>query len=235
MTALIEQSGQKANAIGAESVDAALDILVLDDSEFDLRRIERLLQGLNLEVRIHTCSTIEAFEVALDENIFDVCLIDHRLSGGVSGNDALEIVRAHKSNGYVPAILISGMTDPKLIANSIQSGFANFVDKDGLNVSRLSRVVADALDEASHGSLSERKRYRLLSRILREVAQTYADSTRPHLMEIYRKVDFMRKCLAQNSLPDPQALDDIEERCFEIWRFLDNYPNNSLGLTGKIQ
>lgn len=230
MTKLVETGDESSEAFHKDD-DNTLDVVVLDDSDFDLRRIQRVLKELSLDVRIHACKSIDAFKKALDADLFDVCLIDHHLSGGVSGDDALDIVRAHKLNGYVPAILISGTTDPNLIVNSIQGGFANFVEKDGLNVSRLSRVVADALDEASQGALTDKKRHRLLSRILRDVAQTYADNTRPHLLEIYRKVDFMRSCLAHNSLPDPQALDDIEDRCFEIWRFIDDYPNNGLGLS----
>ena len=65
-------------------INNGLRILVLDDSEFDLRRVSRLLSEIRDDVFVKTTKTLDEFETAFRANLYDLCLIDHTLSGGMT-------------------------------------------------------------------------------------------------------------------------------------------------------
>lgn len=185
----------------------SVDVLIVDDSEFDLRRISRLISKIEHKVSVSRCKSLETFKVALDRRDYDICLIDHSLGGGKTSNDALELIKSHKTAAFTPAILISGTDDDKVIEGAIKSGFSSFVSKDNLTVKKLKQAVSDAIDGASSGDLIQVERQELVSSMMDSIAESYSGNTKPHIMKIYQYVNFMRSCLSAQKMPSIETLD----------------------------
>jgi len=118
------QSALPERALPSATVDDGLRILVLDDSEFDLRRVSRLLSEVRSDVFVKTTKTLEEFETAFRANLFDLCLIDHSLSGGKSSSDAINIIKSSAIASQTPAILVTGMSDETTLVEAMHGGFA---------------------------------------------------------------------------------------------------------------
>ena len=99
-------------AVASGNVPAALaerklDVLVLDDNEFDQELIRRSDSRLSLPLETHAVPTIGAFRSALDAKRFDMAIIDCNLPEG-DGFEAVSIARGHPLNGGIPAIMVTG-------------------------------------------------------------------------------------------------------------------------------
>lgn len=98
--------------------------MVVDDQERYARGITRLLVQRGLSVVAFTSSL--AAREALDSEPFDVLISDIGMPG-VSGFELVE--HLHHVKPGVPAILMSGNTDPERVAQALETGAVAFVDK----------------------------------------------------------------------------------------------------------
>ena len=86
------------NSCGLGTKDySELRILVLDDDGFDRERLQRLSLTLPFPTRVDEADGLASLMHQLDAQIYDVILIDYRLSAG-DGMDALEIINIHEVN-----------------------------------------------------------------------------------------------------------------------------------------
>jgi two-component system, sensor histidine kinase len=98
---------------------AGRTILVVEDDPAVQLALDLLLGEWGLTV--HTASSLEELEALLDTVQFrpDVMLTDYRLPAGRSGTEAVELAR-HR--WPVPAMLVTGDTDPDRMAEAHRSG-----------------------------------------------------------------------------------------------------------------
>ncbi|MFV1491100.1 response regulator [Phaeobacter sp. JH18-32] len=123
-----------------------LCVLVLDDSEFDRTRMRRLIAQADRSVNVITCSDIKDFERALDENIVDLCLIDHQLRDA-SGLDAVAVVKQQLETAEVPVVMISGREDTEAVVSSIRAGCVDYIGKGNLTAEKLHGVIYNSIAE----------------------------------------------------------------------------------------
>lgn len=211
-------------------INDGLRILVLDDSEFDLRRVSRLLSEVRSDVFVKTAKTIGEFEVAFRSDLFDLCLIDHALSGGTTGSDAIKIIKSSAIASQTPAILVTGMSDANILIEVMSSGFASYIDKSRMTVAALKTVIAEALDEVATTDATHEERLAMVSRVMDDVARLYSGNTKQHLSKIYKNTKFLRECIARREWPSPDAINEIEDSCFSVWRFLDEVETHGANL-----
>ncbi|MEM6588464.1 MAG: response regulator [Pseudomonadota bacterium] len=212
----------------ADFVADGLRILILDDSDFDLRRVSRMISEIRSDVVIKATKTLEEFEEAFKTDVFDLCMIDHSLGNGKTSSDAMEIIKSSVIASETPAVLVTGMSDDAILVEAVRHGFVSYLDKTSMTVAGLKTVITEALDEVALTQTTNSERAEMVNEVMDEVAQLYSANTKQHLSKIYRTANFLRQCIARRQMPSPEALDDIEASCFAIWRFLDEAEHHGL-------
>lgn len=145
-------------------MDAALRILVLEDSASDARLVERALRDGGVAFSAERVETREGFVRALDEGP-DLVLADYRLPS-FDGLAALRLARERLP--LVPVIIVTGTLLDEVAADLLREGAADYILKDRL--SRLPAAVRRALDEARAKAerIEAEKRYRTLFEAARD-------------------------------------------------------------------
>ncbi|MEO0370832.1 MAG: response regulator [Pseudomonadota bacterium] len=212
----------------ADIVAEGLRILILDDSDFDLRRVSRMISEIRSNVFIKATKTLEEFEEAFKTDVYSLCLIDHSLGNGKTSSDAMDIIKSSVLSSETPAVLITGMSDDTILIEAVRHGFVSYLDKAQMTVAGLKTVITEALDEVALTQSTAAERADMVNTVMDEVAQLYSANTKQHLSKIYQTANFLRQCIAQGEMPSPDAVDDVEASCFAIWRFLDEAEHHGL-------
>ncbi|APG48048.1 response regulator [Phaeobacter porticola] len=205
-----------------------LCVLVLDDSEFDRTRMRRLIAQADRTVEVITCSDIHDFEKALGENVVDLCLVDHHLRDA-SGLDAVAVVKKQLMSEEVPVVMISGREDTEAVVSSIRAGCVDYVGKGNLTAEKLHGVIYNSIAETFSNPALKSEVQAATRNVIRGMAQGCISELQPKLRRMYRQISFIRACHAQGLTPSPEALNEIEDHCLNIWRFFDeieSYSNN---------
>lgn len=211
-----------------DSVADGLRILILDDSDFDLRRVSRMIAEFRSDVEIKATKTLEEFEAAFKSDLYDLCMIDHSLGGGKTSVDAMDIIKSSVIASQTPAVLVTGMSDDAILVEAVRHGFVSFLDKSAMTVAALKTVITEALEDAALTNADDSERKHMVNQVMDEVALLYSSNTKQHLSKIYQTANFLRQCIAARQMPTPETIDDIETSCFAIWRFLDEAEHHGL-------
>ncbi|MEM6891943.1 MAG: response regulator [Pseudomonadota bacterium] len=222
------QSALPERALPSAIVTDGLRILVLDESEFDLRRVSRLLSEVRSDVFVKTTKTLDEFETAFRANLYDLCLIDHTLSGGKTSSDAITVIKSSAIASQTPAILVTGMSEDNILTDAMRRGFAGYIDKSRMTVVALKTAISEALDEVVLTQATDAERLEMVSQVMDDVARLYSGNTKEHLSKIYQNTKFLRECIARREWPSPDAINEIESCCFSVWRFLDEVENHGM-------
>jgi CheY-like chemotaxis protein len=96
-------------------------VVIIEDEEPVLRGTEALLGSWGCEA-IGARSTAEAFEKIDQRQRVDLVIADFRLEGGHTGIESIQTLR-ERFGAQVPAILVTGSTDPELALQAERGGF----------------------------------------------------------------------------------------------------------------
>ncbi len=206
-----------------------LRVLILDDSEFDRKRLTRLIQNTNRSLEVMSCADMKEFEEKLVQTSVDICLIDHQLKGS-TGLEAVQAVRECADVSDLPVVMISGHEDTRTIVQSMNAGCVDFLSKQSLTAESLHQTIFDAISSSFPDKAFSKDVRQSTSHVLDGIAVACLDELKPRLSRMYRQIAFIRSCHNQHLLPSPEALDDIEEQCLRIWRFFDEIEAYSQGL-----
>lgn len=121
-----------------------LSVMILDDERFDRHRMARLCSGLGRPCEITNALTLDGFDALLDEQIFDLILVDYMLADG-TGLQALETMRCSRRNFNTAAIMITGNEDPRMQAAAMRAGCTDVLLKTGLTPEHFAQAVEKAL------------------------------------------------------------------------------------------
>ena len=122
----------------------AVHALLLDDDEFDRRRICRMSDGLGLPITMHSVPTLETMERSMQENAYDLVLVDYRLADG-DGFSALDMVQASSKNRNAATIMISGNGQIELAVAALKAGCSDFLPKQDISPESLRAAILQAL------------------------------------------------------------------------------------------
>ncbi|WP_417798179.1 EAL domain-containing protein [Terasakiella pusilla] len=144
-------------------------ILVVDDDPIVLKLVTHFLELKKYKV-VGCINALEAYDV-LQKNVFDLVILDHYMSPGISGLEMLKRMRDEGND--VAVVMLTGSNDQELVIEAMQSGALDFIKKSkgkkffdkleqavlrALHVSRLERKMV-----AAHDALQEsEERYRQL-------------------------------------------------------------------------
>ncbi|HLM66930.1 MAG TPA: response regulator [Longimicrobium sp.] len=119
---------EKANA------SAALRVLVVDDDAVDRMAVARHLARTGLAVRVEEADGVLEAIGRLSDATFDCVLLDFNLPDG----DGLTFLRGLRTAGItVPVVMLTGQSDPEVVADLVMAGAADYLPKALLSPARL--------------------------------------------------------------------------------------------------
>ena len=119
-------------------------LLLVDDDEVDRMSVLRMLKSGDTceKYDITVAKSYEEALAELNQNCFDVCLIDYHL-GGYTGLDLFEII---KQNGrHTSVIILTGMEEKDIDELALKAGIADFLGKSTVNAKILERAIRYAV------------------------------------------------------------------------------------------
>jgi putative two-component system response regulator len=128
-------------------------IFVVDDNVSVLAHAEELLEKHYLVV---TLQSAESMFAVLEKITPDMILLDIVLLG-MSGMEALQILKANEKQKDIPVIFLTGLIDPDTETLGIELGVADFIAKPFSEAILLNRVrnYLRLNDYVAHGSRGE--------------------------------------------------------------------------------
>lgn len=151
--------------------------LVLDDDDFDRRRLCRMGVASGLDMNIVSVSTISKMVACLDVEAFDLIFLDYRLANE-TGLDALELIQDHKNSVGATKIMLTGHLKVDVAVAALKNGCHDYISKDTLNPSMLRQVVEMGINR------SQSNRQAMLTReeMIDKAVFTMAAQHLPHLL-----------------------------------------------------
>jgi two-component system sensor histidine kinase/response regulator len=117
---------------------APLRVLVVDDDVVDRMAVRRQLARTRLAVDVDEAAGVLEAIGRLSEAPFDCVLLDFNLPDG----DGLTFLRGLRSAGIVvPVIMLTGQTDPDVVADLVMAGAADYIPKGRLTPERLLQAL----------------------------------------------------------------------------------------------
>ncbi|RPE66432.1 response regulator receiver domain-containing protein [Pacificibacter maritimus] len=120
-----------------------VEILIVDDSSFDTKNIERQCLRTSLYCAIDTATDVETMRQALDTKTYDVIFIDYHLASE-TGIEARKVICEHPKNGDTTTIMITGEVCHEVAVSAIKNGCQDYVAKSDLNSTALEMMLKTA-------------------------------------------------------------------------------------------
>ena len=119
---------------------SVIKVLLLEDNEFDVEAIQRLIKTHNLDYDLKAISTCREARQSLKEDNFDVVLLDSH----VPDDSGLTILSELEG---VPAIIITGQGDEDTAVKALKDGASDYLVKDssGMYLHLLPTVVKETI------------------------------------------------------------------------------------------
>jgi diguanylate cyclase (GGDEF)-like protein/PAS domain S-box-containing protein len=135
-------------------VAGSLKILVVEDSESDLRLIERHLRQHGLDAACVRVASVDALSGALVGNDVDLALVDYHVPG-LPIHDSLAKIRTDAPG--LPIILMSGSIGEEAAVELLKQGVWDFVLKDRLArlVPAIERSLREVAEQAARREAEE--------------------------------------------------------------------------------
>ncbi|MEL7344305.1 MAG: response regulator [Pseudomonadota bacterium] len=204
---------------------APIRVLILDDNEFDTRRIKRTLKRVEARLDVTSVRTLTEFYRAILSKQYDVLIIDYFLPDG-DGLTALRMASDHANASSFASIMVAGEHDPAIAEAAKGFGCEYYLAKSDLDAD----VLRNALNKALAKTLdSDLMALRGLfeaspSQALNDVARNVVDPLRPYLMRLTRASRVLRSLsdLDQNDILT-QASIEIEHSCEAAIELLNGF------------
>lgn len=120
-----------------------LHVLLVDDDLADRRIIRRTLAESGTDVKVVEAVSVETGLGILQNQSFDVILLDYKLPGA-SGIDMVQELRSRKDLGSVAIIMMSASENEALAVKCIESGAQDFILKSDVQRLNLHRAIVHA-------------------------------------------------------------------------------------------
>lgn len=114
--------------------DAPLRVLVVDDDAVDRMAVKRHLARTGVAVMTGEAEGVLEAIGRLSDALYDCVLLDFNLPDG----DGLTFLLGMRSAGLsVPVVMLTGQTDPDVIADLVMAGASDYIPKAQLTPERL--------------------------------------------------------------------------------------------------
>lgn len=137
-------------------------ILLIDDSEAQYYLVEALLlQNAETMFKLDWASTLPESMSLLQENHYDVCLLDYDL-GQVNALDILRVFAQHSIT--TPVIVITGHGSHDIDLAVMKAGAVDFIEKPHLNAKNLERSLRYTIQQSRYTEIlrQSEERFRMM-------------------------------------------------------------------------
>ncbi len=155
-------------------MNSPISILLVDDDEEDFLITENLLlKSGNIRYQIQWCSSYHEAQAALQGQAFDLVLVDYLL-GSKTG---IDFIKENRDAGiWIPTILLTGLGTYDTDLKAMQSGAADYLNKNTLTSPDLERSIRYALQQFQHQHMLRESEQRF-KQLAEELEQRVAERT----------------------------------------------------------
>ena len=207
-----------------------ISALILDDNQFDRMKIRRLFRTSGMPVYLDESDTIESLSEILDQQEFDVILVDYKLPES-TGIDALRLVKEHPVNNRAATIMITGLDQSDIAVESMKMGCMDYISKEQLSAARLRRSVIEVIERAERAHSEDHRREAYVANLMQTIMAEYSAALQPELAKIVREMRALKATLGDPTSNLPDDLEQIEKRCIRLWSVLTS--PQELGLSER--
>lgn len=150
----------------------SLLILLIEDDDVDLEKINRLLRKTLLNLRIMESTSAKHAQRLLEQYQFDCAIVDYQLKDAL-GSELIQKILHHKHTP-TPVIMISGNTDERIVADAMRDGLFDYLSKRNLDVDLLRKTLqaSQIWAEAERQAKEDRLRFNQLAEGLPQLTWT---------------------------------------------------------------
>lgn len=206
------------SGVDANLESRPLNVIVLDDDEFDRRRVCRMMRRFDKTVSVTAVASIEDMVTNLETQRFDLFLIDYMLQDA-TGLDALDHLQGDHFSSATK-IMLSGYQRTEVAVAAMKKGCVDFIGKDDLSVEVLEEKVTMAMSRVSvevapapiemDNALRQFAAQHLPTVFAEALASDVVQATlRPHLEQIIEN-SFERALAAVESKRGPESGDEMQ-------------------------
>ncbi|MEM7719645.1 MAG: response regulator [Pseudomonadota bacterium] len=198
-----------------------MNVVVLDDSEVDRKRLIRLCSEAGLNFEATEVASISEMEHALREKDYDVVFIDYLLAGedGLGAVDAL----ARLESQSAVSIMIAGEGRIDIAVEAMRRGCSDYMTKSKLTVETIQKSVSTAFERRmmTLSLMEERERRKHLEMAIRRYAGSCSAEMRSILAGTLRRVRRLRS--QKLSIEYGEQLGDLEKSIDRLWDALPQF------------
>jgi len=168
----------KAYPDGSEiiSIDQDLNILSVENEKMYFSMLKKMLNNLGM-TEVSQAMNIKEAKALLTKNTYALTLLEYKLPDG----DAFDLLRFVKEQDIqVPVVVLTGQGNEAIASKVIQTGAYDYLSKENINESSLSRSINTALE-----------RFRLNREINMAMTKMAEMSTTDELTGLYNRRYFM--------------------------------------------
>ncbi|EIE48672.1 putative PAS/PAC sensor protein [Citreicella sp. 357] len=163
--------------------------LIVDDDDADRYRLTKMCRKAGLDFAFHEAEGLKRMKALMDARRFDIVFLDYWL-GIESGQEALELLRAHPNQRDAVVIMVSSVSRHDVVIEAMRSGCDDYLVKEELGLDAIRKSVANAFERRlvrrSHGARG-RRLVELESRIQR-VGAGFTPDMRTVLLRLLRRI-----------------------------------------------
>lgn len=121
-------------------------VLVVDDDDVDREKIHRLLGQVNFPTTVVEAGSGREALALLRQQAIDCVILDYCL-GDATGTDLVPEIR-RLGGGYCPVIMVTGIGDERIAADTTREGVYDYFSKNNLKAHQLSAAIEGSLHSA---------------------------------------------------------------------------------------
>ena len=193
-------------------------MLVIEDCEFDKKRLLRMCRNTGLNFEVKTIDSISLLRTALDSYKFDLIFVDFRLPDS-DGIEAIRRIRAHPPHVTAAILMLTGQCDLTVAVEAMKEGCADYLAKNELTPETLRDATLNALDSALLQKQLMRARGLTdkLSDLMQDYARESSAEMKPIILRMMRLIRENLRGPHAARFKDAKALDAA---CRQLWAFV---------------
>jgi len=159
-----------------------MKILVVDDDRFNLTVANNFIKETRIECQVTSCNNPLEVKKLMDENNFDIILLDIVMPG-MDGIDVLKQIRANSEYDNIQILMLTSLTDNNSFKKCFEYGADDYINKPIKDVEFFARFKAAVKTRSNALMLKEMfERIKKQNKDLKELNKTLND-TQFHMIQ----------------------------------------------------
>lgn len=199
--------------------------LVIDDSEFDRKRVARICNETGLNYAVSAIDGVDTLRNMLDSQKFDLAIVDYRLAKA-DGIQAVRRIRSHPAQMNAAILMLTGQGDLTTAVDAMKAGCSDYLDKATLSAAALRRATLNAVEKSLlHQDLMRARGLNdKLADLVRHFATDSVSEMKPLVLELMRESRSQMSGPIKGRSPSAKSMDVA---CRKLWALLEAMESNA--------